>query len=49
LERGTFAFPFGAGGGKQITAGELGALLEGIDLNQAKRRKRYLPRNQQDA
>jgi hypothetical protein len=49
LERGTYAFPFGPGGPKQITAGELGALLEGIDLNQAKRRKRYLPRNQQDA
>jgi transposase len=49
LERGTFPFPFGPDGPKQITAGELGALLEGIDWERAKRRKRYLPRNQQDA
>ena len=49
LERGTFPFPFGPDGPKQITAGELGALLEGIDLEHAKRRKRYLPGNQQDA
>jgi len=39
----------GPDGPKQITAGELGALLEGIDWERAKRRKRYLPRNQQDA
>ena len=26
---------------REITAQELGALLSGIDLNQAKRRKRY--------
>ena len=49
LERGTYAFPFGPGGRQQITAGELGALLEGIDWERAKRRKRYLPPNQQDA
>ena len=49
LERGSYAFPFGPGGGKQISAGELGALLEGIDLQHAKRRKRYLPSNEQDA
>jgi hypothetical protein len=48
LEAGTYAFPFEASGRQQITAGELGALLEGIDLKDAKRRKRYLappPRN----
>lgn len=49
LERGSYGFPFGPGGAKQITAGELGALLEGIDLQHAKRRKRYLASNEQDA
>jgi transposase len=43
LEAGTFAFPFAATGRKEITAGELAALLEGIDLGKVKRRKRYLP------
>jgi hypothetical protein len=35
--------PFQDQGGRrrEITAQELGALLSGIDLNQAKRRKRY--------
>jgi transposase len=42
LESGTYAFPFDATGRKEITAGELSALLEGIDLRSAKRRKRYL-------
>jgi hypothetical protein len=43
LEEGTYAMPFG----KQeephheISAQELGALLSGIDLNIAERRKRY--------
>jgi transposase len=43
LEEGTYAMPFGASTGKrrEITAAELGALLSGIDLSQAKRRKRY--------
>ena len=43
LEQGTYAMPFGDSGGKrkEITAQELGALLSGIDLSQAKRRKRY--------
>ena len=43
LEEGTYAMPF-AGEEEQrreITAQELGALLSGIDLSQAKRRKRY--------
>ena len=43
LEEGTYAVPFGGGQahGREITAQELGALLSGIDLSQAKRRKRY--------
>ena len=42
LEAGTFAYPFATAGRREITAGELSALLEGIDLGSAKRRKRYL-------
>ena len=42
LEAGTYAYPFAATGRKEITAGELSALLEGIDLSNAKRRKRYV-------
>jgi hypothetical protein len=37
-------YPFGDGGaerGREITAQELGALLSGIDLSTAKRRKGY--------
>jgi len=44
LEKGTYAVPLGAGGTErrcEITAQELGALLSGIDLSTAKRRKRY--------
>jgi len=47
LEEGTYAMPFhdsGATDGdkrQEITAAELSALLSGIDLSQAKRRKRY--------
>jgi transposase len=43
LEEGTYAMPFGHASEKrrEITAAELGALLSGIDLSQAKRRKRY--------
>ena len=43
LEEGTYAMPFGESADKrrEITAAELGALLSGIDLSQAKRRKRY--------
>ncbi len=44
LEEGTYAVPFAESGEerrREITAQELGALLSGIDLNQAKRRKRY--------
>jgi transposase len=43
LEEGTYAMPFSEnnGGRSEISAQELGALLSGIDLSQAKRRKRY--------
>jgi len=43
LEEGTYAMPFEASGERrrEITAQELGAVLSGIDLSQAKRRKRY--------
>lgn len=44
LEEGTYAVPFDDRGrerGREITAQELGALLSGIDLTTAKRRKRY--------
>jgi len=48
LEEGTYAMPVSdsgvADGEKrhEITAAELGALLSGIDLSRAKRRKRYV-------
>ena len=44
LEEGTYAVPFDDGcaeRGREITASELGALLSGIDLSTANRRKRY--------
>lgn len=44
LEEGTYAMPLSGSAEEQrreITAQELGALLSGIDLSQAKRRKRY--------
>jgi transposase len=44
LEEGTYAMPFSESQEevrREITAQELGALLSGIDLSQAKRRKRY--------
>jgi transposase len=43
LEEGTYAMPFSELSGKrcEISAQELAALLSGIDLSQAKRRKRY--------
>ena len=48
LEEGTYAMPFGDSGDtdgekqNEITAAELGALLSGIDLSRARRRKRYV-------
>lgn len=42
LEEGTYAMPFSEGEARrEISSAELGALLSGIDLRQAKRRKRY--------
>jgi transposase len=44
LEEGTYAVPLGDGAverRREITAQELGALLSGIDLTHAVRRKRY--------
>jgi transposase len=44
LEEGTYAVPLADNAEErrqEITAQELGALLSGIDLNQATRRKRY--------
>lgn len=43
LEEGTYAMPFESDSQprREITAQELGALLSGIDLSVAKRRKRY--------
>ena len=47
LEEGSYAMPFDDTDGgneearREITAQELGALLSGIDLSQAQRRKRY--------
>lgn len=43
LEEGTYAVPWAEGGElrREITAQELGALLSGIDLHRAERRKRY--------
>jgi transposase len=43
LEEGTYAMPFGDDheARREITAQELGALLSGIDLSVAQRRKRY--------
>ena len=44
LEEGTYAVPFAGEAGekrREITAQELGALLSGIDLDQAEKRKRY--------
>ena len=42
LEEGTYAMPFAEHEvRREIASAELGALLSGIDLSQAKRRKRY--------
>jgi transposase len=51
LEEGTYAMPFSESGEvrREITAQELGALLSGIDLSQAKRRTRYRRNVTEDA
>jgi transposase len=43
LERGRFKIPPSEGNRVQMTPAELGALLEGIDLTQAKRLPRWNP------
>jgi len=46
LSRGTFRLPTAVGEGEErvrIEAGELGLMFEGIDLRQARRRKRWRP------
>ena len=48
LEEGTYAVPFASEAGekrREITAQELGALLSGIDLERAEKRKRYQRRS----
>jgi transposase len=51
LEEGTYAMPFEERDEprREITAQELGALLSGIDLSVAKRRKRYRRKNAEAA
>jgi transposase len=51
LEEGTYAMPFGKAeeARREITVQELGALLSGIDLSRAKRRKRYQRKNAEAA
>lgn len=45
LEKGVFRFPIGEGVRREVSAAELACILEGLDLTQAKRRKRFvLPR-----
>ena len=49
VEEGTYAIPFGESSAerqREISAQELGALLSGIDLSAATRRKRYRRANQ---
>lgn len=41
LESGVFRFPAGAGDAKEISAADLGLILEGIDLRSVKRQKRF--------
>lgn len=43
LERGTFRLPQGDTARLEIDAGELGLLLEGVDLAHARRRPRWRP------
>jgi transposase len=41
LESGTFKFPDGDGRGSEISRADLGLILEGIDIAQVKRSKRF--------
>lgn len=51
LEEGTYAMPFSNANERrsEITAQELSALLSGIDLSQARRRKRYRSKSSEGA
>ena len=44
LEKGIFRFPFSEGSSVEVEAMELAMLLEGIDLESARRRERFVPR-----
>lgn len=44
LEKGTFRFPESTAGSVEIEAAELALILEGIDLSNATRRARFVPR-----
>ena len=41
LEAGVFRFPVGAGAAQEITRGDLGLILEGIDVRSVRRQKRF--------
>lgn len=43
LERGTFKLPTGDAARLEIDAGDLGLILEGLDLSRARRRPRWTP------
>jgi transposase len=43
LEEGVFKFPSGDGRSAEVESAELALLLEGIELADAKRRKRFVP------
>lgn len=41
LEAGVVKFPEGKTAGREVSAAELACMLEGLDLTNARRRKRY--------
>lgn len=43
LEKGTFRFPAGEEARLEIDAGDLGLILEGLDLSRARRQPRWRP------
>lgn len=49
LERGRFGWPSGDADRVRLTPGELSALLEGIDLSNARRLSRWNPKKVRDA
>jgi hypothetical protein len=42
LERGAFRFPAPTGDRVEVTPAEMAAILEGIDLSRARRRRRFV-------